>query len=1251
MKPFSKLSHKLAVIVILLFLLIVACVTLYNKNVSNLLEDDAYKDLYSSNDARTIAINERLDSTDAILSYLATIVADNIYDPIQFSSKLTYAGTEYNLGVINYISGNRIDEMLKETVSTDPGYQKYLKVTLETANPSLIYHKEGTSDVVTILYPVLKQDGRSNDIHGVITCTSTLENFMEKYFATTDKRISTCLIDLDTQHAFSITNKDDNDYIHTLKKFDDKVSINCDDSTHNSLLEAYEHNDGSSFIINHEGNSYYATINDFSFKDWNTGDTLILSCMNTNTLMDVSNIVSSSSIRMALIIIFLFVIVILSGLALLYYYQNKQSVISDSLALEKEKYKILADDSHWSIWEFDHDTQILSNATDTTFEPTVIHQYRSHMIKYNEVHTSDVNVLSKVIDEIIAGEPHFIAQYRRITPSGEYQWFELKGTTIFDTNQKPTKGFFRTTNIHQQKLEMDRMKASTEHDALTGLLKQNTAREKISIILEDVETSAMHGFIVFDIDNFEKLYTEFGHTFADALLMDISSRLSKKFAMDDLISRIGQEKFLIFLHNVSSQTEAENAAEEICSLFSEMHLGADINLKITASIGISLFPNHGNTFEELLNTADMALYVSKRSGKDKYTMYDSELITPEILKEYRASGRQNKNIIADSASDSTIDSDIIYKVVDILFTAKDLDVSFNLAFSLIANYYGINQIGIAEYHPSEQIITTPYCWCDDAFQRFAGNLTAFPYKEGDKFAFFKNQPGDVYYTNNIQEVDSEKSSFTDMAICANINGVFQCGIRDNGELKAYLFANMTSTKAWENNELSSLILLTKIIGGYLLKLRSQEGINRLVHTDALTGSYNIAYFNTVATKILVNHPEQKYAVVYMDIDKFKLINDKYGYSVGDYILMEFAKVLRELVDEDETYGRGEADKFVLLLKIQDEEHLYQRINDLFKKLSEIRKTELNNFRMNIIAGAYIIDDMENMSIVIDRANIARKNITERHHSTFQLFNESMKSSLVMQKELESIMEDSLKNNEFLVYYQPKFNLYSNKVCGSEALVRWLHDGRLISPGNFIPIFEDNGFIVDVDLYVYEQVCKKLRELIDAGYKVYPVSVNFSRAHLKNNSIIKRLDEVIQKYDIDPRLIHIEITESAVAIGDSFAPTLLNEIHKLGLKLSMDDFGSGLSSLNSLRRLPFDILKLDKDFFQHDVITQRERIVISNIINLARELDMEIVAEGIETEEQAQFLRNIDCPVVQGFLFSKPIPCDEFVEKYIKNQPE
>ena len=1248
MKSFSKLSYKLAIIIVLFFVVTVACVSIYNKNITNILEEDAYADLANANAIRNVTIEERLESTDTILSYLATVVADNIYNPIEFSSKLTYAGTEYHLGVINYLSLNQIKTIVSSPSKYDPLYVNSVNSTIDTLKPSLVYYREGESDVVSILYPVINQEDPTS-LYGIISCSMTLENFMEKYFASTDTRISTCIIDLDSNYSFTIIGKD-GEYIHNKEPFNDKVSITCSDKEHNSLLEAYKHSDGDSFIIQFEDNSYYATINDFLYEKWNVGSVLILSSMNTKVLMNTNNTIASRNIQLSLVVILLFIVIVLSGLGLLYYYQNKQNVISDSLTMEREKYRVLAADSAWSIWEYDHSTQILSNSTDTFFEPIVIHQYRSKLIKEKQVLPQDLPNLTKVLEDIIAGATRFVGQYRKLTSEGDYQWTELKGTTIFDTDGKPIKAFFRTANIHQQKLEMDRLKTSSEHDSLTGLLKLGTAKEKINTILEDFETSSMHGVLVLEIDNFSNLHSEFGHTFADALLLDISARLSKKFSGDNLLARIGQERFLLFLHNVSDPAQAEASARNINDMFSEMHLGAEIDLKITASIGLSLFPNNGNEFDELLNAAEMALYISKKSGKDKYTVYDSELITPAILKDYRTASKQNKNIIADTESDSVIDSDIIYKVVEILFTAKDLDLSFNLAFSLIANYYGINQLGIAEYHPSEQIITTPYCWSDEIFQRFNSNMTAFSYKEGETFAFFKNQPGDVFYTNHIQEMDIPKSSFTDMTVCAEVNSIFQCGIRDNGELKAYMFAYLTSSEQWENNEISSLILLTKIIGGYLLKLRSQEGINRLVNTDALTGSYNITYFNTIATKILMNNPTQKYAVVYMDIDKFKLINDKYGYSIGDYILIEFAKVLLNFIEADEAYARGEADKFVVLLKIRDEEDLDRRIKELFDRLSKIRKTELNSFRMSIIAGAYIIDDMENMSVIVDRANIARKNITDRHHSKYQLFNESMKSSLVKQKEIESMMEDALKNGEFVVYYQPKFNLYSNRVCGSEALVRWFHDGQLISPGHFIPVFEDNGFITEVDFYVYEQVCKKLRELIDEGHKVYPVSVNFSRTHLKNNNIIKRLDEVIQKYDIEPRLIHIEITESAVAVGDSFAPTILNEIHKLGFKLSMDDFGSGLSSLNSLRRLPFDILKLDKDFFQQDVITQRERIVISNIINLARELDMEIVAEGIETEEQAQFLRNVDCPVVQGFLFSRPLPCDEFVEKYIKVTP-
>ncbi len=1245
MKKISKLSYRLILIALIIFIAPVACISIYNRNVNNILEQDALKDLSNSNDVKTQAINERLNSTEAILAYLATIVSDNIYDPIEFSSKLTYAGDEYHLGVVNHLSANTVREINEDNSEYSKPLAEALKNTLLNKVPSIVHHEEGTSDVVSILYPVFETSkSRSSEIYGIITCSMTLENFMEKYFATTDKRISTCLVDLACGHAFTISALEDGSYKHVKENYDDSMKISCNNHSYNSMLQAHKENPNEMFTLDFRGNSFYATITDFKYENWDMRGALLVSTMNVSTLMNTSNIIADNSIQMMLIIILIFVVTILLSMGLLYYFQSKQDDASQSLALEKEKYKILAEDSDWSIWEYDHATQVLSNATFEDFEPTPIHQYRSKLLKEKIIHPQDFPDLSQVLDNVINGELHFYRQYRKLTSDKEYEWTELKGTTIFDENNKPVKAFFRTTNIHQQKLEMDKIKTTAEHDALTGLYKQNIVKDKITAILEDIETSNMHGLILVDIDNFENLYAEYGSTFADALLIDISSRLSKKFSQKNLLARIGQERFLIFLHNVSIHTDVETAAKNIKNMFDEIHLGAEIDLKITASIGISLSPNNGSTFEELLNAADIALYISKKSGKDRYTLYDTDLITPAILKEYNSNTKQN--IITDTSTDSVIDSDIIYKVVDILFTAKDLDITFNLAFSLIANYYKANMIGIAEYHPDQQILTTPYSWNDDQFKRFESNLAAFSYEEADKFSFFKNSPEDVFYTNNILDMNVEKSIFTDVAICGGINSIFQCGIRDNGELKAYLFAYLTTSEQWEKNEISSLILLTKIIGGYLLKLRSQEDINRLAHTDNLTGSYNIAYFNTVATKIMMDNPNTKYAVIYMDIDKFKLINDKYGYSIGDYILIEFAKVLKNYIGENEAYARGEADKFVTLLKINDRKDLDRRIHEIFALLAQIKRTELDNYNISIIAGAYIIDNLENMSLAIDRANIARKNITERHHSNYQLFDEAMKSSLVMQKELESIMEVSLKNDEFLVYYQPKFNIYSNRICGSEALVRWKHEGTLISPGDFIPIFEDNGFIVEIDFYVYEQVCKKLRELIDAGHKVYPVSVNFSRMHMKNMNIISRLEEVIKRYDIEPHLIHIEITESAVAMGDSFAPTILNEIHKLGFYLSMDDFGSGLSSLNSLRRLPFDILKLDKDFFQKDVITQRERIVISNIINLARELDMEIIAEGIETEEQAQFLRNIDCPVVQGFLYSRPLPCDEFVEKYI-----
>ena len=241
---------------------------------------------------------------------------------------------------------------------------------------------------------------------------------------------------------------------------------------------------------------------------------------------------------------------------------------------------------------------------------------------------------------------------------------------------------------------------------------------------------------------------------------------------------------------------------------------------------------------------------------------------------------------------------------------------------------------------------------------------------------------------------------------------------------------------------------------------------------------------------------------------------------------------------------------------------------------------------------------------------------------------------------------NLKKYYLKIYLQPKYDIDKQKVCGAEALVRWNRPGYgLVPPDEFIPIFEENSFIIDIDYYIFDKVCELTRSLLDQGKTPVPISVNFSRLHLNNTKILTKLKENLEKYNLTPEYIEIEITESALADNDSYMYSILNEIHRMGFKLAMDDFGTGLSSLNSLRKLPFDILKLDKDFFQKNHITNREQIVIRNIVRLGKELSMTIVSEGIETIEQINFLKGIKCPIIQGYFFSKPLPHSEFLAKY------
>lgn len=922
----------------------------------------------------------------------------------------------------------------------------------------------------------------------------------------------------------------------------------------------------------------------------------------------------------------------------------------DKLELEQKRYHMITARYQGAIWEYTigTDTLVKSNCNmGITHGMPIIYDLKSTILNQQTVHPSDIDTFLHFCHQLQSGAPEMLIELRAKDESGEYAWFELSGSTIFNQRGEPISVIGQTLNINDKKKELEVLRDNSKRDSLTKFYNRTSIEEFVNDAILLSEPSMIHAFCMIDIDNFKGINDTYGHIFGDAVIIELCTRLLKEFHGNHLLGRLGGDEFVVFLYDIPSLSFVMEKAEQISQIFEEIYIGDDISKKITGSIGISMYPEHGSSFEDLLPKADIALYHSKSIGKNCYSIYSPDTMSSI---EYRPEEKKPpKEIAYHRDGESLIDSSIIANTVDILFDARDLDSSINMILTLIGHYYNLGSLTLFEKSSEDMYYKKTFDWNADTSTRFSACLELLPPEEVEHIVFYQTNPNGYFYTSDASALCSSFPSIQTTLKPLGLTCLFQGAMFQQGKHFGFLNACIYEpNRKWTQLEIDSLSLLSKIIGGDLLKLRIQESADRATKKDSLTGVYNFFPFMEKAEQVLshVDLNLESYAFIYTDINQFKYINDTYGYGQGDHVLIEFARILLENRMENELIGRVSSDKFIILFHFIDKNSLLERLQRLNDEFNTITKTNTDCYKLSISMGINIIDDEEKVSVHIDRANIARKSITERHKTSFAFFDENMKSTILKQKEIELFMDSALENEEFLVYYQPKFNLETNKICGAEALVRWNRPGvGIIPPNDFIPIFEENGFIIDLDYYMYEKVCRNIRSLLDRGKHVVPISVNFSRIHLKNRTLIHTLTSVIQTYNIPAHLIEIEITESALVEDNGYLLTLLNEIHNLGFKLSMDDFGSGLSSLNLLRNFPFDVLKLDKDFFQHGSATKRERVVITNIVKMGTELDMEIISEGVETEEQAEFLRNIHCPIAQGYLFERPIPASEFEKKY------
>ena len=425
----------------------------------------------------------------------------------------------------------------------------------------------------------------------------------------------------------------------------------------------------------------------------------------------------------------------------------------------------------------------------------------------------------------------------------------------------------------------------------------------------------------------------------------------------------------------------------------------------------------------------------------------------------------------------------------------------------------------------------------------------------------------------------------------------------------------------------------------------QEKVYDLAYVDELTRAPNENAFKEKATELLAENPDVPYMLVCFDVMNFRYINEGYGHLKADILLRDIAGALRESYSYNETFGRLSADRFVGLCV--DDERVVERKEYISDKLSKATEEIGMKYPIKFKTGIYYIrDKKESISDMIDKANLARKSITAENRNLEYEYRDQLMEETRKQEQVESRMHEALESNEFRPYLQPKWNMQTDQISGAEALVRWVNkDGTVIPPGDFIPVFEKNGFIEQVDFYMLEEICRYIRQMIDEGREVYPVSINQSRYLLYDPNYIMKVQEIMLKYRVPKGLIELEITETVFFSEKERMLEIMRNLKEFNMNLSIDDFGSGYSSLNLLRDIPFDVLKIDRGFLDESSQSDSGKFILRKIVEMAEGLNLKVICEGVETHEQVDMLLDIGCIFAQGFLYSRPIPIEEIMEKY------
>lgn len=667
---------------------------------------------------------------------------------------------------------------------------------------------------------------------------------------------------------------------------------------------------------------------------------------------------------------------------------------------------------------------------------------------------------------------------------------------------------------------------------------------------------------------------------------------------------------------------------------------------MTCSIGACFLPENtaGYSFDQLFENADWALYQAKQNGRNQYVFCDN-------LRRYAQTV---------PAAPETADIDARYLHNDLISTAFELfekNNSFETAIPLFLKIVGIrlqlDRITIVDTCIRERSVSRQFQWTSPHAEPVPLNGNSFT-KE-DFLTLFHSY--DEYGTTVLQADNMGMYSPQGRALLmqGGAQTVVYASMYGEGEYQgAIAYVVCGSKRYWTPQNRRELGEITKIINAYLSKHLAVNAVSRGMTSapefDRLTGLLAFSRFKEEVSHKIIGGYAEGYQIFYCDFENFKYFNEKYSYATGDQLLKEFSDFLIEAARHwGECYlCRVVGDQFVLYLSCRDEKGPLHYADTLCRRFEQYQAQHYPEVRLRVRMGVYAIEPgCLSASAAIDKANFARKQVHSSTRVSAIQFDKKLEVKQTLTGELLSGLPQALENGEFKLYLQPKFSPKDLSVIGAEALTRWIKpDGTVVYPDQFIPILESTGHIVELDLYIFEQVARFLQRNAQAGHRLLPIAVNVSAVLAREDAPTQEYSEILEKHNISARMLEIELTETAMVSEYDRVKRLLSSFQSDGMQTSLDDFGAGGSLLNNMVDIPVNTIKLDKLFLTRCSSNARGTDFLREVVHLVKRLGYNVICEGIETEEQVQLLRSLDCDGAQGFWFSKAIPAEEFERRYL-----